>query len=79
MNALKNHPRGARRVVCGGVGVTHTPTYTGSSLAADLFFSGFIKRKNVLEILKVLFQTIIMRVEVLGFMEELVYLLKRFR
>lgn len=78
MNALKNHPRGAKRVVCGGVGVTHTPTYTGSSLAADLFFSGFIKRKNVLEILKVLFQRI-MRMEVLGFMEELVYLLKRFR
>jgi len=35
--AEKNHPRGARRGICGGVGVAHTPTYTDPPLAVDLF------------------------------------------
>jgi hypothetical protein len=33
----KNHPRGARRGICGGVGAVHTPTYTGSPLAFNIF------------------------------------------
>ncbi len=28
-SALKKHPRGARRGICGGVDCAHTPTYTG--------------------------------------------------
>jgi hypothetical protein len=35
MSALKNHPRGERTGICGGVGCAHT--YTSPPLAVDLF------------------------------------------
>jgi PAS domain S-box-containing protein len=49
MSALKKHPRGAGRGIGGGVGATHTPTYTGPPLPVALF-----RRVHTIEVVEMI-------------------------